>query len=232
MTNSDTYQDVAKPSSYLETENLETQEKVINLGKKLLSTLKKDDDEITSWMINYLAEQITLAESGNKEAKKSCVEVILKIWERRATLPDGTRPFESFEPIFKAIESLNPESSVPRYYNQHQSDKSDELNESEKWVEIAKQLDDTAKTLITFMLEQAVLNSCSEETSEWLKTLNGTVNSNEYDFIRMYSDEKEINKTDTRIKNLSSRISKLEAFENLSQQIRQSLLEELKGLEK
>ena len=119
-----------------------------------------------------------------------------------------------------------------RYYNQSQSDKSDELNESEKWVEIAKQLDGTAKILITFMIEQAVLNSCSEETREWLKTLNGTVNSNEYDFIRMYSAEKKINKTDIRIKNLKSRVSKLETFENLSRQIRQSLLEELKDLEK
>ena len=93
------------------TENLETQERVINLGKKLLVNLKKNEaDEITSWMINYLAEQIGLAESGSKEAKNSCIEVILELWERRAILPNGTRPFESFEPIFKALESLSPES--------------------------------------------------------------------------------------------------------------------------
>lgn len=183
-------------------------------------------------MINYLAEQIDLAESGSKEARKSCVEVILKLWERRAMLPNGTRPFENFEPIFKALESLSPESSVPRYYHQTDSDKPDELGESEKWVEIAKRLDDTARTLITFMFEQAVVSSCSEKTKEWIKTLNGTIDSNEFEFLLKYSAEKEPDEIETRIKNLTSRISNLEAFEDLSKSIRQNLKEELKSIEK
>lgn len=182
-------------------------------------------------MINYLAEQITLAENGSEEAKKNSVNVILKLWERRATLPNGTRPFESFEPIFKALESLSPESQMPRYYHRVESDKLDELVESEKWVEIANRLDETARTLITFMIEQAVTSSYSEETKEWLKTINGTVESDEFDFILKYSDEKELYKADTRIKNLKSRISKLEAFEELSKSIHQILTEELKSLE-
>ena len=199
----------------------------------MLSTLKKDEgDEITSWMINYLAEQIALAESGTAEAKENCCNVILKLWEKRATLPNGTRPFENFEPIFKALESLSPESHFPRYYHRAESDKPDELGESEKWVEIAKQLDNTARTLITFMIEQAVLCSCSEKTKEWLKTINGTVDSNEFDFILKCSDEKELDNTDTRIKNLRSRISYLEAFEDLSKSIHQALTDELKSLEK
>jgi hypothetical protein len=232
MTNSDLYQDTVKPSSYLETENLETQERVISLGKKLLVSLKKNEaDEITSWMINYLAEQITLAESGSGEAKKSCIEVILKLWERRATLPNGTRPFESFESIFKALESLSPESHVPRYYHQTDSDEPDRLGESEKWIEVAKRLDDTARTLITFMFEQAVVGSCSEETKEWIKALKGTVDSNEFDFLLNYSVEKEPDEIENRIENLTNRINNLEAFESLSKSITQELKEELKGLE-
>lgn len=110
-------------------DDLETQERVISLGKKLLTNLKKDEaDEITSWMINYLAEQMALAESGSEEAKNICIEVILKLWERRATLHNGTRPFEDFEPVFKALESLSPESHVPRYYHQTDSDKPDDAS--------------------------------------------------------------------------------------------------------
>ncbi|SUD91831.1 Uncharacterised protein [Psychrobacter phenylpyruvicus] len=51
----------AKPSSYLLMEDLETQEKVIDLGKKLLASFSKDDDDvIIAWMANYLAEQMLL----------------------------------------------------------------------------------------------------------------------------------------------------------------------------
>lgn len=183
-------------------------------------------------MINYLAEQIDLAESGSEEAKNSCIEVILKLWEKRAMLPNGTRPFENFEPIFKALESLSPESHIPRYYHQTDSDKPYDLRGSEKWVEIAKRLDDTARTLITFMFEQAVVSSYSEDTKEWIKTLAGTIDSNEFDFILKYSAEKEPDKMENRIENLTKRINNLEAFENLSESIRKNLKEELNRLEK
>lgn len=183
-------------------------------------------------MINYLAEKIDLAESGSEEAKNSCVEVILKLWERRAMLPNGTRPFESFEHIFKALESLSPESHGPRYYHQTDLGKPDEAGESEKWIEIAKRLDDTARTLITFMFEQAVVGSCSEETKEWIKALKGTVDSNEFYFLLNYSVEKEPDEIENRIENLTNRINNLEAFESLSKSISQCLKEELNRLEK
>jgi len=233
MTNSDIYQDTVKPSYYLATENLETQERVIILGKKLLASLKKDEaDEITSWMINYLAEKIDLAESGSEEAKNSCVEVILKLWERRTTLPNGTRPFEDFEPVFKALESLSPESHVPRYYHQTDKDKPDELGESEKWIEIAKRLDDTARTLITFLFGQAITTSCSGETREWINGLAGAIESNEAKLILKTYGKKEPDEVESRIEILTDRINNLEAFERLSKSIGQCLKEELNRLEK
>lgn len=97
-------------------ENLEIQEKVINLGKKLVSNFQQDNpDEITSWMINYLAEQIDLAEKTDcEQVKKKCFDSILSLWKYHVVFPDGTRPFEDFEPIFKALDSLSPESCPVR----------------------------------------------------------------------------------------------------------------------
>ncbi|MFA0630657.1 hypothetical protein AB4589_23275, partial [Vibrio sp. 10N.222.49.A3] len=137
MMNSDTYQDTAKPSSYLETENLETQEKVINLGKKLISSFQENDlDYITAWMINYLSEQILLAENGDEEAKKQCFNIIIQLWESRSVFPDGTRPFENFEPIFKALDSLSPETVMPRYFsNSYDGQENEQLGGSTSWVE-------------------------------------------------------------------------------------------------
>ena len=181
-------------------------------------------------MINYLAEQMALAESGSEEAKNSCVEVILKLWERRATLPNGTRPFEDFEPVFKALESLNPESHVPRYYHQTDSDEPKELGEAENLVEMAKRIDETARTLITFMFEQAIATSCSVETKDWVNTLSGTINSNEIDLILRYRGKKEPDEIQTRIEDLTNRINHLKVFEDLSIPIRQGLEEELNTL--
>jgi hypothetical protein len=214
-------------------ENLETQEKVINLGKKLVSSFQqRDPDQVTTWMINYLSEQMEQAENGACElAKKNCFVTILQLWESHSTFPNGTRPFESFEPIFRALDSLSPENHTPRYYHQANSDEPDKLGESENWLEMTKRIDATAKTLITFMFEQAVLSSCSEETKEWINTLAGTIESSEVEFILRYSGEKEPDEIGARIENLTSRINHLETFETLSKSIRHELKKELNRLE-
>lgn len=213
-------------------DDLETQEKVISLGKKLVSSLQqKDPDQVTTWMINYLSEQIERAKDGAcEQAKKDCFETILQLWESHSTFPNGTRPFESFESISKALDSLNPESHIPRYYHQRDSNEPKNLDESDNWVEIAKRIDGTARTLITFMFEQAVLVSSSEETKEWINTLAGTIKSNEVNFILRFHAEKEPDEIENRVKNLTKRINNLEAFERLSKSIRHSLNEELRNL--
>ncbi|MDC5840414.1 hypothetical protein OPW33_13875 [Vibrio europaeus] len=233
MMNSDTYQDTAKPSSYLETENLETQEKVINLGKKLISSFQENDlDYITAWMINYLSEQILLAENGDEEAKKQCFNTIIQLWESRSVFPDGTRPFENFEPIFKALDSLSPETVMPRYFsNSYDGQENEQLGGSTSWVELAKHLDSAARTLITFIFEQAVEHAKNDNTKDWLQHVSGAVDSNEYQFIARFSDEIAPDKTEQRVQNLSNRIAKLEAFEKISKSIRQGLQEELRILE-
>jgi len=208
---------------------LETQEKVVHLGKKLISNFKQSEpDEITAWMINYLAEQIVLAEDGScEQAKKNCFETILQLWESHSIFPNGSRPFENLEPIFKALDSLSPESVTPRYFIKKTFMQSDELNDASKWLKTATKIDATARTLITFMLEQAIDNTVNEDTKEWIKTLSGTVDVGEVNFMVWYDNEKPQNKTQQRIDKLTSRINNLKTFEDLSQSIRQELNEEL-----
>lgn len=214
-------------------ESLETQEKVINLGKMLLHNFEQNDpDQITSWIINYLAEQITLAKSTNCEVtKKLCFDTILQLWESHAAFPDGARPFESFEPIFKALESLSPENANRRYFiNQNLGRKKDELDSSEVWLETAKGLDATARILITFMFEQAIANATTEDTKDWLKTLSGTVEVNEIAFILKYENKISPTEPQQRIDNLVGRVAQLEAFESLSQATRKELEKEIDHL--
>jgi hypothetical protein len=232
MTISDTHQDAVKPSSYLPTENLETQERVINLGKKLVSNFKQNDpDEVTIWMINYLAEQIEIAENSSCEIqKKKCFETILQLWESRCFFPDGTRPFEQLEPILKALNSLSPENTNLRYFNNQEFGPSEELDGPLNWLDAAKRLDATARTLITFMFEQAMDHAQNENTKDWIKTLSGTMQTNEIEFIVRFSSEKLPNKIEQRIAKLDKRVNYLKAFEDLSQSIREQLEAELNTL--
>lgn len=215
-------------------ENLETQERVINLGKILLSSLKENEpDEISAWMINYLAEKIVEAENGNTRAKENCVNVILQLWENRSLFPSGTRPFENFEPIFSALESLSPETASPRYFNSFSEfEDNDEKSDSHSWIELAMNLDSTARTIITFMFERAIDDAKDEKTLSFLKAVADTVDCSEYDFVvrNMYSrTDGELKR---RIENLERRINQLTAFEELCKPIRLGLEEELSALKK
>ncbi|GAB6071134.1 hypothetical protein JCM30760_22310 [Thiomicrorhabdus hydrogeniphila] len=224
--NSDISQATARPSSYLETENLETQERIINLGKRLLTSFQHNNpDEITVWMINYLAEQIDLAESTScSEAKKRCFETIIKLWESRSNFPNGTRPFENLEQIFLALDSLSPERTIPRYVNNNlfEENYSQETEKLTNWLETSKMLDSTARILISFMLEQAVQEADTDETLQWIETISGVVESQEVNFIaRLYGEQRDSKQE--KIKNLKKHIEQLELFEEVSRLVKQNL---------
>lgn len=211
-------------------ENLETQEKVINLGKKLLSELQDSNpNEITAWMTNHLAEKIVEAEKGDDEAKINCIDLILKLWDSRYSLPDGSRPFENFESIFRTLESLNPESVTPRYFvDFYDSKENNQLGESSSLLEMAKQVDHTAKILIKFLFEQAILEATDEKTKEWLNKISGAINSIEFKLI--VGNEQEMNDQKQRIQKLEDRISDLTSFESTAKTIRQILKLEVENL--
>ena len=66
----------------------------IALGQKILEELKLDRqmDTLARWMAHYLAEKMEKAESApegeaRESARRECVELILKLWERRHSWP-------------------------------------------------------------------------------------------------------------------------------------------------
>lgn len=216
-------------------EHLETQERVISLGKKLVNSFKKNDpDEITIWMIHYIAEQIELAEStGNDEAKKECFNTILKLWESQA-FPRGTKPFENFESIFKALESLSPENANARYFISQIMDEiaSEDLKGSTTWLQMAKQTDESARVLISFFLKQAVNEAMNEELNEWLQALSDSVEVNAIEYIINFTNDEDINKVQQRIELLNNRLKKLKQFESQSKIVQTALKDEILALEK
>lgn len=216
-------------------EHLETQERVISLGKKLVNSFKKNDpDEITIWMIHYIAEQIELAKNTNSdEVKNKCFDTILKLWESQA-FPRGTKPFKNFESVFKALESLNPENANARYFISQVMDEmvGKDLKVPTAWLQIAKKTDESARVLISFFLKQAVNEAVDEELKEWLQVLSDSIEVNSIEYVINFTNDADVKKSKQRIDLLNNRINTLKEFERQNKIVQTALEGEVLALEK
>lgn len=216
-------------------ESLETQQRVINLGKHLIDNFKDDEvDEITAWMCNYIAEKILLAEqTDNEDTKQECFDTILKLWERHSSFPDGKRPFENIEPILQTLNSLNPGNQNNRYlpnpFAQFSSDKDDtDLN---SWLKMTKVLDKNARILIFFCIDQAIKETIDENTKSWLNEISQLLEDPIISFRFLYPDEDKSKANQEKIESLRDKLAIIEEFKSLSENIVRAIEDEISDLE-
>ena len=202
---------------------------ILEIGRALIKelALEPGDDTLCRWMAHYIAELIegaeTATETDRPEKLAKCSEIILALWQHRYELPNGKRPFEEFEPIFRAIESLDPDDDTPRYFRsvRNASDKADVNAESKKWFELAEGLDYSAKILIRYCLEQASQDAL-DKSQEWVRLaeLAGLEDGIEFPVIRLITAENELaneSETDERARRLlEDRINRLNAFKEMA----------------
>jgi hypothetical protein len=155
---------------------------ILEIGRALIKelALKPGDDTLCRWMAHYIAELIegaeTATEADRPEKLAKCSEIILALWQHRYELPNGKRPFEEFEPIFRAIESLDPDDDTPRYFRlvRDASDKADVNANSKRWLELAEGLDYSAKMLVLpelLWVNDLVRSLLTEDADERHRTL-------------------------------------------------------------
>lgn len=226
-------------------------ERVINLGKLLVQELgiEAGNDTLSRWMAHYVAEQIEAAENatGNKKSKaeQRCFETVLKLWHHQSSLPNGRRPFESFEPILNVLNKLDPDSPLPFFCSPFNStfNKTNDAPEPENenvqaWLDNVLKIDSAARVLIDFALKQAVNNASDEKTIAWLKNTVG-LPSVEISFVDhiLSADQKDIKNKEALEKvrqdqeeRLKSKIEKLDAFSKVSSSLRTILANELEKL--
>lgn len=75
-----------------------------------MSTLD-ETDLLGHWLAHHLADLITRAEAaegeGANEARQEAVDLILRLWDHRSTLPSAHRPLANFEPALSALAKLD-----------------------------------------------------------------------------------------------------------------------------
>ena len=109
---------------------------ILKLGRKLTHELNLDDsvDTLGRWMAHYIAELIQDAETASEEERlvkmQACNDAILRLWQHRHVLPDGSRPFEELEPLLKTLENLDSENNTFRYFHSTREDISDQTTKA------------------------------------------------------------------------------------------------------
>jgi hypothetical protein len=202
--------------------------KVVELGKRLVKDLDLEDstDTLTRWMAHYVAELISTAEmTGNQADQAAAFETILKLWERRYSLPEKAQPVKDYEAILRTLKSLDPNGENRYFHALFRSNQGKNLSTGgQRWMELAEGLDYSAKLLIRFCLANAVENSL-EENKELVEIVkNSEIDIDvDLDSIEFISDEKElINGYElgkTKQKALKDRLERLNNFVELSKEV-------------
>jgi hypothetical protein len=163
----------------------------------------------------------------------------LLLWQHRAALPNGKRPFEDLEPVIRAVESLDPDDEKPRYFRsawpgEHESK---EKSEADTWLELASGLDYTAKSLIAYCLAQAA-HAATDKAQEWVRLAEaaGAEDGVPEIVIRFISAAVDLHKEpDLQAEargRLQDRVRRLEGFTNLTEHLARDLKAQLEALPK
>ena len=205
---------------------------VLALGKKLVDELGLDQsvDTLGRWMAHYIAEKMEDAEAatgGARDRKMSeCSDAILKLWAHRSELPNGQRPLEEFESIFRVLQSLDLDDTTPRYFRQVMSavDQDDEDDSTAQWLGIASGLDDTAKILIRYCLAGAAQDAV-DKSRDWVALAEALVGEEDIDIrtVRFMTDDADAlnseNPDDSARVKIEAFLKRLEAFTDFSRRL-------------
>lgn len=212
------------------------------LGQKLVEELglEKSTDTLARWMAHHVADLITRVEKATGDeknaAERECFATILDLWKHQSELPDGKRPFEELEPVFRAIESLDPENDTPRYYRSARPPKEEAADTSEqgRWLELADGFDYSAKVLIGYCLAEAA-NAALNKSKEWVKLAEAIDGDGVPEIvIRFVSTVADVNNEvdpDEGVRSLlSDRIKRLREFLCVGESLAEALEERLQAI--
>ncbi|QCB47675.1 AVAST type 3 anti-phage proein Avs3b [Hydrogenophaga sp. PAMC20947] len=225
-------------------ESLDRSNAVIELGKRIVAGLKLGDDVTAQWMAHLVAEKISAAEQASEIARDTaiadCVDVILKLWAHRYTLPPYMRPLRELDPLLRTLNSLGVnEADELRFFTRRPN--SDELGgateEEKELFEFAIDIDHVARELIRYMLSAAAERS-ADLVQPWLDgaikgNLDATVELRIARFALEGGLVKELEATKQQA--MRERIVRLENFANaallLAGEMRKMLPQDVEELE-
>ncbi len=138
-------------------------------------------------MAHYLAEKLLAHKQAVGEAKTAIeadlIDLILRFWKHRAYFPRGTRPFEEYEPVLRALSSLDPEQDEGRYFRHEFFENNKEIPEgpTRAWIDIAKDMDRGARAVVSLCIRQAA-RSADKPDDVWFSAAKVLAEDSDRDF--------------------------------------------------
>lgn len=222
-------------------ESLDRSKAVIELGKRIVAGLKLGDDVTAQWMAHLVAEKISAAEHASGTARDAaaaeCVDVVLKLWAHRYTLPPYMRPLRELDPLLRTLNSLgvNEEDEL-RFFARPPS--SEELGgatqDEKKLFEFAIGIDRAARELIRYALSAAAERSV-DVVRPWLEeAFKGSLEASVELRISSFVAESLLKRQEkAKQQAMLDRIDRLESFANaalfLAGEMRKTLPQETDG---
>ncbi len=203
-------------------ESLDRSKAVIELGKRIVAGLKLGNDVTAQWMAHLVAEKISAAEQASETARDAavagCIDVILKLWAHRYTLPPYMRPLRELDPLLRTLNSLGVnEADEFRFFSRPPSSEEleDATEEEKKLFEFAIGIDHAARELIRHALSVAAERSV-DVVKPWLEeafkgSLEATV---ELRISRFVAEGLLKGQEKSKQQAMLDRIDKLESFAN------------------
>ena len=203
-------------------ESLDRSKAVIELGKRIVAGLKLGDDVTAQWIAHTVAEKISAAEHASEDARDAaiaeCVDVVLKLWAHRYTLPPYMRPLRELDPLLRTLNSLgvNSEDELRFFSRPPNSEELEGATEDEKKLfEFAIGIDHAARELIRHALGIAAKRSV-DAVKPWLEeafkgSLEATV---ELRISRFVAEDLLKGQEKAKQQAMLDRINRLENFAN------------------
>lgn len=224
-------------------ESLNRSNAVVELGKRIVAGLKLGDDVTAQWMAHLVAEKISAAEQASEIARDTaiaeCVDVILKLWSHRYTLPSYMRPLRELDPLLRTLNSLGiNEADELRFFTRRpNSEELEGATEEEKDLfEFAIGIDRVARELIRYMLSVAAERSV-DLVKPWLENaIKGNLDVTVELRIARFALEGGLLKEQEAAKQkaMRDRIDRLESFANavllLAGEMRKTLPQDVEEL--
>lgn len=219
-------------------ESLDRSKSVIELGKRIVAGLKLGDDVTAQWMAHLVAEKISAAEQasegGRDAAVAGCVDVILKLWAYRYTLPPYMRPLRELDPLLRTLNSLgvNEEDELRFFVRPPSREELEGATENEKMLfEFAIGIDNVARELIRHTLSIAAERSVNV-VKPWLEeAFKGSVEAPVELLLSRFVEESLLKGQEkAKQQAMLNRIERLERFANaaslLADEMRKALRQE------
>ena len=143
--------------------SLDRSEAIIELGKRLVTQLSiNDQDILSSWMAHHIAELIKEAEqcADDSAATEACSTAILSLWGHRSALPEHLRPLGELEPVLRTIVALDVNNDEHHFYGTalREAAVADVEGDAREWLDLAIGLD-----VLSTSTHQVCPEKCSRE---------------------------------------------------------------------